>query len=86
MKEQTDYVGNMIYENNALKRILVDGGYIEDGAYYFYETFTTATQSLKNVSVTVSRSLAAPVNATRLPAFNFFLNGTRRSFFNSFNK
>ncbi|NMA74605.1 MAG: RHS repeat-associated core domain-containing protein [Bacteroidales bacterium] len=26
----------MIYENNTLKRILVDGGYIEDGRYYFY--------------------------------------------------
>jgi hypothetical protein len=38
MREQTDYVGNMIYENNALKRILVDGGYVEDGNYYFYET------------------------------------------------
>ncbi len=34
--ETTDYVANMIYENNTLKRILVDGGYIEDGNYYFY--------------------------------------------------
>ena len=33
---RTDYVGNMIYENGSLKRILVDGGYIEDGQYYFY--------------------------------------------------
>ena len=32
----TDYVGNIIYENNALKRILVDGGYYESGNYYFY--------------------------------------------------
>jgi RHS repeat-associated protein len=32
----TDYVGNIIYENGALKRILVDGGYNEDGNYYFY--------------------------------------------------
>jgi len=33
----TDYVGNMIYENNALKRIIVNGGYIEiaDNRYYF---------------------------------------------------
>jgi len=36
--KQTDYVGNVIYENGALKRILVDGGYIEGGAYYFYLT------------------------------------------------
>jgi hypothetical protein len=23
----TDYIGNKVYENNALKRILIDGGY-----------------------------------------------------------
>jgi hypothetical protein len=28
----------MIYENNTLKRILVDGGYIENGTYYYYLT------------------------------------------------
>ena len=28
----------MIYENGVLKRILIDGGYIEGGAYYFYLT------------------------------------------------
>ena len=38
MTKTTDYVGNMIYENNTLKRILVDGGYIESGVYYFYLT------------------------------------------------
>ncbi|GHV25198.1 hypothetical protein FACS1894176_03110 [Bacteroidia bacterium] len=32
----TDYVGNVIYENNNLKRILTDNGYIEGGVYYFY--------------------------------------------------
>ena len=31
-----DYVGSVIYENGSLKRILVDGGYIEGGTYYFY--------------------------------------------------
>jgi RHS repeat-associated protein len=36
MSATTDYVGNIIYENNALKRILVDGGYYENGNYYFY--------------------------------------------------
>ena len=36
--QTTDYVGNKIYEDNALKRILVDGGYIESGNYYFYIT------------------------------------------------
>jgi hypothetical protein len=38
MSSTTDYVGNIIYENNALKRILVDGGYYEGGNYYFYIT------------------------------------------------
>jgi RHS repeat-associated protein len=34
----TQYAGNMIYENNTLKRILVDGGYIEGTTYYYYLT------------------------------------------------
>ena len=34
----TDYCGNVIYENGLLKRIMVDGGYIENGTYYFYLT------------------------------------------------
>jgi hypothetical protein len=34
----TDYVGNKVYENNVLKRILVDGGYIEGNTYHFYQT------------------------------------------------
>jgi RHS repeat-associated protein len=32
----TQYAGNMVYENNTLKRILVDGGYIENGTYHYY--------------------------------------------------
>jgi RHS repeat-associated protein len=32
----TDYVAGKVFENNSLKRILVDGGYIENGTYYFY--------------------------------------------------
>ena len=34
----TDYVGNKIYEDNSLKRILIDGGYIENNTYHFYIT------------------------------------------------
>lgn len=34
----TRYVGNKIYENGHLKRILLDEGYVEDGKYYFYLT------------------------------------------------
>ncbi|MDR2955263.1 MAG: DUF6443 domain-containing protein [Prevotella sp.] len=33
----TDYVGNKVYENGTLKRILVSGGYIEGTTYYFYQ-------------------------------------------------
>jgi len=38
MSKTTDYIGNMIYENGTLKRILIDGGYIENGAYHYYQT------------------------------------------------
>ena len=34
--ETTDYVGNYVYVNNALKRTLTENGYIENGAYYFH--------------------------------------------------
>jgi hypothetical protein len=34
----TQYAGNMIYEGTTLKRILVDGGYIESSTYYYYLT------------------------------------------------
>ena len=34
----TDYVGNKIYENGTLKRILIDGGYIEGNVYHYYLT------------------------------------------------
>ena len=34
----TDYVGNKIYEDGTLKRILIDGGYIESNVYHFYLT------------------------------------------------
>lgn len=38
MSKTTDYVGNFIYENNVLKRILINGGYIENGVYHYYLT------------------------------------------------
>jgi len=38
LSKTTDYAGNIIYENGSLKRILIDGGYIEGGVYYFYLT------------------------------------------------
>jgi RHS repeat-associated core domain len=43
--KNTDYVGNIIYESTKIgsnitdkTRILIDGGYIEGGVYYFYLT------------------------------------------------
>lgn len=35
-EKRTGYVGNIIYENGPLKRLLVDDGYIENGIYHFY--------------------------------------------------
>ena len=32
----TDYIGNMIYENVSLKRILLHEGYYQDGYYFYY--------------------------------------------------
>ena len=32
----TDYVGNMIYENGALKEILLPEGYFQNGTFYYY--------------------------------------------------
>jgi RHS repeat-associated protein len=36
VQKQTDYVGNMIYEDGVLKRILTENGYYENNNYYFY--------------------------------------------------
>ena len=35
-KLTTDYVGNMIYENGALKEILLPEGYYQNGTFYYY--------------------------------------------------
>ncbi|GHT41673.1 hypothetical protein FACS189437_08870 [Bacteroidia bacterium] len=45
----------------------------------FIGIFDTNEQRSNTVSVTLSRTFSAPVNANRLPAFNFINNGTRRS-------
>ena len=53
--KKTDYVGNIIYEGNAssttIKRILIEGGYIEGGVYYF-----NITDHLGNVRVVANSS------------------------------
>ncbi|WP_324760148.1 DUF6443 domain-containing protein [Sphingobacterium thalpophilum] len=38
VSRSNDYVGNMVYENGVLKRILVEDGYYEGGVYNFYLT------------------------------------------------
>ncbi|GHV43024.1 hypothetical protein FACS1894180_0900 [Bacteroidia bacterium] len=35
-RQETDYIGNKIYENGKLKMILTDNGYIQDDEYFFY--------------------------------------------------
>ena len=50
----------------------------------FIENFNNNSQKSNTISVTVSRNMATPVNVNRLPAFNFFMSGTRHSFFNPF--
>ena len=50
----------------------------------FIGNFNNSTQKSNTLSVTVSRSMTTPINANRLPAFNFFMNGTRRSFLNPY--
>jgi len=70
----TDYVGNIIYENNVLKRILVEGGYNEGGNYYFY-----MQDHLGNNRV-VANATAAVVQSTHYYPFGTsFADGTAAS-------
>ena len=48
----------------------------------FISIFDNSAQRSNKVSVTVSRTFSMSVNATRLPAFNFIMNGSRANFFN----
>ncbi|NCC11693.1 MAG: RHS repeat-associated core domain-containing protein, partial [Bacteroidia bacterium] len=48
----------------------------------FIGNFNNNSQKSHAISVIVSCSMVIPQNVNRLPAFNFFMNGTRRSFFN----
>ncbi|SBW01083.1 DUF6443 domain-containing protein [uncultured Dysgonomonas sp.] len=67
----TDYVGNIIYENGVLKRILVDGGYNEGGNYYFY-----INDHLGNNRV-VANAAASVVQSTQYYPFGMpFADGT----------
>ena len=49
----------------------------------FIGNFNNSLQKSNTISVIVSRSLATPINANRLPAINFILNDTRSNFFSN---
>ncbi len=51
LTQTVDYIGNRIYENGVLKRILIEGGYIEDAVYHYY-----LNDHLGNVRVVVDSS------------------------------
>ena len=50
----------------------------------FISIFDNKEQRMNIVSITVSRTLASPLNANILPAFNFIMSGSRYSFFNNY--
>ncbi|WP_291528811.1 DUF6443 domain-containing protein [Bacteroides sp. UBA939] len=70
----TDYCGNVIYENDALKRILFDGGYIEGGTYYFY-----LTDHQGNVRVVANASGTVVQSNHYYPFGMSFTEGTQTS-------
>lgn len=37
IEKRTDYISNMIYKSGSLKRILVDGGYLENAQSFYVE-------------------------------------------------
>lgn len=49
----------------------------------FIGIFNNSSQKSKTASISVSRSMATPVNVNRLPVFNFIINGSRSIFFNN---
>ncbi len=67
----TDYVDNIIYENNAIKRIFIDGGYIENGQYYSY-----ITDHLGNNRVVANASGTAIQKTHYYPFGMAFADGT----------
>ena len=76
--KNTDYVGNIIYETEKKgatitnkTKILVDGGYIENGTYYFY-----LTDHLGNNRVVVNASGTAIQKNHYYPFGSAFAEGT----------
>jgi len=65
-KLTTDYVGNMIYENGALKEILLPEGYYHNGVFYYY-----LKDHLGNNRVTINS------NGTVVEKSHYYPSGTR---------
>jgi len=62
----TDYIGNMIYENGALKEILLPEGYYHNGVFYYY-----LKDHLGNNRVTINSSGAVVEKS------HYYPSGTR---------
>ena len=79
---KNNYTGTFNNGTNGVSQgcLLID----VDNWSSFIGNFNNNSQRSNTASVTVSCSLATPVNVNHLPAFNFFMNGTRRSFFKTF--
>jgi len=71
----TDYVGNMIYENGALKEILLPEGYYQNGTFYYY-----LKDHLGDNRVTINRSGAVVEKSHYYPSgTRFFTESTNNS-------
>ncbi|MBO7467655.1 MAG: RHS repeat-associated core domain-containing protein [Bacteroidaceae bacterium] len=49
----------------------------------FIGLFNNELQKNNTVSISLSRTLSEPINATRLPSFNFYLNGLSSNYLNA---
>jgi len=71
----TDYVGNMIYENGALKEILLPEGYYQNGVFYYY-----LKDHLGNNRVTINSSGAVVEKSHYYPSgTRFYTESTSNS-------
>ena len=75
--KKVDHIGNMIYEDDALKRILIDGGYIERelvGSTYVYNYYFYLTDHLGNVRVVAKKDVtsATVTNGTGIVQSNHY--------------
>jgi hypothetical protein len=77
-----DNYTNTYYDNGKIHGVSEGCLLIDKNSWSsFINYFNSTSQKNNPVSVTVSRSLSAPVNANQKPAFNFFTNGTWKDYF-----